>query len=385
MNESFSLKIRRIFNSPLNQKPLWFQYLFPLFFLFSYFIFLIAKNRRKKSYVAQNFENIKIICVGNVLMGGTGKSPLVQKIAQEYLEKGGFVAIASRGISHNKNTIYMNPMELDKIKFLSDENREHFELLKFKNLSQKLFIFQDTKRIQSLNYFKEQLNKIGVKENAVFILDDGLQHFACPRNINLCVWQPEYLFSSPPYPFPIGPYREGFGQKSFEKLLTLFDFRVWSRTKNQNLSIFLQQIMSCKEKYHIPSDQKDIVLNYELSLLNVEVKRNDFVLSPVEKLSSLCLQTVGLVTGIAQPDVFINDMKSLLPQTQNWNSLKLDDHASYTKFVHKINLFLQNHFFRWIEEEDFQKSLEGKVIFVCRIELTFYDIMGNKINLLEKF
>ena len=48
--------------------------LLPLSFLYKFFLFL-----RKKIYSQKRFP-IKIICVGNIYVGGTGKTPIVLNI-----------------------------------------------------------------------------------------------------------------------------------------------------------------------------------------------------------------------------------------------------------------------------------------------------------------
>ena len=59
-----------------------------------------------------------------------GKSPIVQAITKEFLKKNYIVAIASRGMGKNIKPIYVNSFDPSGIEFLSDENREHFELFK---------------------------------------------------------------------------------------------------------------------------------------------------------------------------------------------------------------------------------------------------------------
>ena len=402
MSSALSLKIRKILDLPLKKKPLWFRFFLPLFFIISFIISFIAKNRRRKSYALSSPGlglsspgltggsmpgSVKIICVGNILIGGTGKSPIVQKIAQEFLEKGFIVAIASRGITQSKEPVYNN------IHLLSDENREHYELLNSKNLSKNLFILQNKNRNESLCYFMEEVKKNPPKLGAVFILDDGLQHFTCPRDINLCVWNPDHLLNSPHFSMPVGPYREGFGQESFKELLNTFNFRLWSRTRNENITLFTQKISQSLNKYNLNPTHQDFIVCYELKVFKILFQNNQYVYNEVNSADICNIISAGIITGIAYPDAFLADLQKYFTPCRNWNSLFLEDHASFQISAAKILQFIDNQqtciftlkdFFRWHQEEAFKRALTNKQIYGCSLELHFYDILNNKIYLSEK-
>ena len=134
LNLQFS-KIRKILDAPFSQKGVFFYILFPILILISFVVASVAKIRRMKSYEKKNKLNqhIKVICVGNISIGGSGKSPVVQALAAEYLQKGFVVGIAARGITDFKDPVYIDSSHLsDDLIHLSDENREHYEILKIK-------------------------------------------------------------------------------------------------------------------------------------------------------------------------------------------------------------------------------------------------------------
>ena len=47
----------------------------------------------------------KVICIGNVVVGGVGKTPLVIRVVEHYLKLGIRVAVISRGYGSNRDNI----------------------------------------------------------------------------------------------------------------------------------------------------------------------------------------------------------------------------------------------------------------------------------------
>ena len=47
-------------------------------------LFVIFKNYHENSKIKKNFYDIKTICVGNIYIGGTGKTPLVKNLANYF-------------------------------------------------------------------------------------------------------------------------------------------------------------------------------------------------------------------------------------------------------------------------------------------------------------
>ena len=107
----------------------------------SLFLQLIFKIRNK--FVHQRSFKIPIICVGNIYLGGTGKTPLVIYIAKKLLK-------------YNKNPAVIK-------KFYSDHFDEH-KLIN-KNLD---CLFTNRLRHQDIKKAEE-------KNHDVAILDDGFQ------------------------------------------------------------------------------------------------------------------------------------------------------------------------------------------------------------------
>ena len=159
----------------------------------------------KKKFTVQNSFKIPIICIGNIYVGGTGKTPLSIMIAQEL-------------IKHKKKPAIIR-------KYYPEHFDEH-NLIN-NNLD---CLFIEKKR------YKAIINAEREKHN-VAILDDGFQDFSIKKNLNILCFNSEQLIGNG-MTLPSGPLREGMnaikktqiiiinGNKNelFEKLAKTFLF-----------------------------------------------------------------------------------------------------------------------------------------------------------------
>ena len=143
--------------------------LLPLTFLVLIFIFFKKKLIRPKKF------RIPIICVGNIYIGGTGKTPTSIFLANE-ISKSGKIPVILKKFYKNHN----------------DEN--NLIAANFKN-----FILS-----------KNRLNGIQEAENRKFdivVLDDGFQDYAFEKNLNILCFNSEQLIGNG-FVLPSGPLRE---------------------------------------------------------------------------------------------------------------------------------------------------------------------------------
>ena len=85
------------------KKSPWLWLLSPISFVFS----LLTKNRYKnfiKNRSLRYKPNIPVVIVGNITVGGTGKTPLVKSIASKLINENIKVGIVSRGYGGKFNT-----------------------------------------------------------------------------------------------------------------------------------------------------------------------------------------------------------------------------------------------------------------------------------------
>jgi len=135
-----------------------------------------------------------VIVVGNISVGGSGKTPVVIWLAQYLQNKGHKVGVVSRGYGgkapHYPYLVNSNSSALES----GDE-----PLLIYQRLN--IPVVVSPNRVQAIKLLEEQ-------GNIDFILsDDGLQHYAMARDIELVVIDGQRRFGNG-WLMPVGPLRE---------------------------------------------------------------------------------------------------------------------------------------------------------------------------------
>jgi len=182
-----------------NLDALWYQnqgITWPFRSLSLLFSFIVALRRKLYHWgiLKQQRFSIPVIVVGNLTVGGTGKTPLVIHLV-ELLKKEGFSpAIVSRGYkgSHSKPTFvypHTDPQEV------GDE-----AVLLATRLNCPIVVGKD--RCQAVALLLQARHNIDI-----VVSDDGLQHYALYRQIEIVVVDGERRFGNG-LCLPIGPLRE---------------------------------------------------------------------------------------------------------------------------------------------------------------------------------
>ena len=132
----------------------------------------------KKTFIQKVKFNIPVICVGNIFIGGTGKTPLSIHIARKLSENGKNPAIVRKYYKSHKD--------------------EHKMITSYYN-----------KLILNLNRSKGIYEALEKGYDAV-ILDDGFQDYKIKKNLSIICFNSNQLIGNG-YLFPSGPLRESLG------------------------------------------------------------------------------------------------------------------------------------------------------------------------------
>ena len=143
--------------------------------LFPISIFLQLLIIIKKKFTSEHSFKIPVICIGNIYLGGTGKTPLSILIAKE-LRK------------HNKKPAIIK-------KYYSEHIDEH-------NLINNSLdcLFLNKQRSKAINSAEK-------KQYDVAILDDGFQDYSIKKNLNILCFSSNQLIGNS-MTLPAGPLRE---------------------------------------------------------------------------------------------------------------------------------------------------------------------------------
>jgi len=163
---------------------------------FSWLFYTISRVRyylyRFKIFKSRTFQT-PIIVVGNITVGGTGKTPLVIHLANFFQSKGFHPGIVSRGYARkNQQTLFVTP-ESDP-----QEVGDEPLLIARKTLLPVAVAARRADAIEAL-LLRYQCDLI--------ISDDGLQHYALDRAVEIAVMDGKRRFGNGFY-FPAGPLRE---------------------------------------------------------------------------------------------------------------------------------------------------------------------------------
>lgn len=172
-------------------------FLFPLSLIFTFIVFL-----RNKFYDWSWFRSRKVpvpvISIGNIQIGGTGKTPFAEYLARKVLEMGGNPVILTRGYRRkNRRPVIVNEENKDRV---TPEEIGDEPFLLARNLPG-VTIGVDANRYRMA---RRILRK---QPETLFILDDAFQHRQLQRNLDILLIDASRWFATP-FLFPVSPFRD---------------------------------------------------------------------------------------------------------------------------------------------------------------------------------
>ncbi len=182
----------------MSNAPSWWQQSAPSFNSFTPLSMLYgmgqkvdATLRRKRQFKAP----VPVISVGNITVGGSGKTPLVALLAEHFAAQGELVAILSRGYGGSQKTPYRVTKD-DAAARVGDEPKMLAHLLRHTSAQ----VWVGRRRSASA--------KRAITAGAtLLILDDGFQHHQLHRDVDLVVLDGQNPFGNGQL-LPAGPLRE---------------------------------------------------------------------------------------------------------------------------------------------------------------------------------
>jgi len=261
---------------------------------------------RTSIFKTVNFH-VPIISIGNLSVGGTGKTPLTLLISQYWEDKGLSPLILTRGYK-GKLESRGGVVDSDKTDIFGDE-----AVLMKKNLKNTNIVVGKNRSNNLKIYFNKFLPD-------VVLLDDAFQHLKIGRKLNILLFDSKGFKGSECLLFPLGNLREPFGA------IKDADIVVLTKTKNQDPEVvdqFKARVQATHPR-HIPVVEMNYVPDCFVNLKTKEQKSiEDFKNIP---LLAFC--------GIGSPHSFISLLTEL--------NLMVKAEKHYRDH-HKYNLRQINH------------------------------------------
>ncbi len=280
-------------------------------FLFSPILFTLSKVYKfiidirnflyEKNIFSSYTSKLPTICVGNFTVGGNSKTPLAIFVAEHYKRLGKKPVILMRGYKGSLE----GPVQVSKYHNFKDVGDEAILLSKIKNIS----VVVSKKRVLGAKYIEK--NNIG----DIIILDDGLQHRALNRNINITSLYEKHISElKKPKLLPYGICRES--AKSALKRTNLLI--ITSRNSKKPKEV-LPEILNYKNTFYA---------NYKLGKVTC-LKEN-------KELNS---KNVIAISAIANPEGFYTSVEEL--GLSIIEKIELRDHSDFD--INKISSVKANH------------------------------------------
>jgi tetraacyldisaccharide 4'-kinase len=302
-------------------------------------------------FKARSVES-KIISIGNINVGGSGKTPLVIYLAKLLKEKKKKVGVLSRGYMR-KTTGYLLVSNGGKILTGVDQCGDEM----FHTVSECMV----PAAVSESRYkgAKRLIKETGVN---VIIMDDGFQHRWIKRDMDILIFDQRFLIEKnfrTRTLLPAGNLREPFNNISRANLVVI----------NRKFS----------DKSSLPADLKKYFYNKPVFTAHYKaigfvdmVRQTEYGIEEFEGQKSL------VIAGIARPFSFINILKQTKVDTQN--RMLFPDHKHYTlKEVQKIRkeFYATNSHSVVTTQKDavkllkFKRELDDIDIFYLKIEMVF--------------
>jgi len=268
----------------------------------------LTLHRGSRKIRGENRLPARVISIGNITVGGTGKTPAVMKIAERLKERGLMPCILTRGYRSDSEAVavvsrgdgpLMDIREAGDEPYLMAEKLRDVPIVKGKDrYSAGLLALKEI--------FSDQTGDV------VFILDDGFQHHALHRDIDIVLVDSTNPFGNNKL-IPEGTLREPLSALRRADIIMLTKTNLVSTT----------EIDSLKQKIRKYNNQSPLYLSVHSpqELINCQGEKKE--------IRHLFYRRVFVFSGIANPMSF----ESLIRKcgAQIIDSRHFSDHRYYSK------------------------------------------------------
>jgi tetraacyldisaccharide 4'-kinase len=291
-------------------------------------------------------SKLPVISVGNLSLGGTGKTPHIAYLASLFSKHN--TVVISRGYGRKGNELIVGDSTIHTAKNLGDEPMEL--LSKFEGDNFKMLV--DGNRARALQYLE-----CNYPNTDIVLLDDGFQHQYANRNLNILLSDYSKLFYKD-YIIPLGTLRESRkGAKRADAIII---------TKCPSV---LNEKQKKEIKYRV----------YKYSTAPVYFSKIEY--KKIKNDGNAEINTTKnylLITGIAEPEPIYDYLSN---QSINFEKITFSDHHNFSDYeIEKIGKKSQLFDGIITTEKDWMRLKETKLqtltqkdIFRINIAITFLD------------
>ncbi len=293
--------------------------------------------KRERLVQVQRNQHPPVIVVGNLVVGGGGKSPTVIQLAREFAQLGKSVAVITGGYGGSA-THAREVTAQDDPKIHSDES----VMLAKRGVR----VFAGRRRTQAYSLAVAKCNP------DLVICDDGLQHFELPRAVQIaCI--DERLFGNA-RPLPFGPLRE--------PLAVLQQLDAVILPQELTLDLLAPWETHLEKVPRFTACTKAISLR-QIGISSTTTQKREFDLTDdnqtqaateqlLQSHTALTHTAIDLIAGIANPAAFENLVNRVFPSVRT-NSVKLADHEYPTNAVieqyrHRTVIMTEKDAVKWL-------------------------------------
>ena len=288
--------------------------------------------------------NVPVVVIGNITVGGAGKTPLTKHLAQQLTDKGYKVGIILRGYKSDTSNATI-------VTHHSTSTQVGDEALIYAQSGFNVAIA--SKRVKAAQLLLKQY-----PDTQIILADDGMQHYYLKRDLEICVVDSSRMFGNEQL-LPLGPLRESLSRlKKVDATIVNGDY---------NKVKLAEKLIEYKTKTH----QQNLQF---IDFYNPITKES-------KTATEMAKTPICAMAGIGNPGRFYDYLENLGMSIKAVKSFP--DHHNYTKddIISRISTIITT-------EKDYTKlaQFKPKHIWIARVEaqLSNVELINQVIALLKK-